>query len=74
MCRIVNAIPPQSPTIAIHLPESEDWPFLIESSSIHPTMAAGMPVSGPQQKSAAIANPSAIIARWLAPALGGGVG
>ncbi len=51
ICRIVNPMPPHKPTIAIHLPASDDCPFLIESSSIQPTIAAGIPVSGPQQKS-----------------------
>ncbi len=60
--RIVAAIPPHSPAIAIHLPSAEDRPLLIESNSSHPTIAAGMPVNGPQQSSATIASINAATA------------
>ncbi|KXK02093.1 MAG: hypothetical protein UZ17_ACD001001462 [Acidobacteria bacterium OLB17] len=55
-------MPPQSPTCAIHFPPAGDVPLLIASSSIQPTIAAGIPAKGPQQTSAAIASTNAIVA------------
>jgi hypothetical protein len=68
----VAAMPPQSPTIAIHFPSAGERPFFIASSSIQPTIAAGIPANGPQQKKPATAKPSAAIAFWLDPVFGDG--
>lgn len=59
---MLEIIPPHNPAKAIQRPPSGDLPFLIESSSIQPTIAAGTPAIGPQQISAAIANTNAAIA------------
>ncbi len=61
----VAAMPPQSPTIAIHFPSAGERPFFMASSSIQPTIAAGIPANGPQQKKPATARQSATIAFWL---------
>ncbi len=66
----VTAMPPHNPVCAIHLPAGDDLPFLMASSSIHPTIAAGTPVKPPQHKRPIMAKTNAAIAFWLAPTAG----
>lgn len=61
----VEAMPPQRPTVAIVLPFAEARPDLIASSSSQPSIAAGIPSSGPQQRNAPIAISIEIIARCV---------